>query len=217
MWLPVIDKQRRYALTSYTSNISSDRGKNVEKEKGPAVQRPAEDSSGSMGIYDTHLTTLECDGEEVVYRRSGGQDGKPSSTPGTSTIVPSTYSIATTSTAAASRPPFTQAMLFKIGHLVQSSNVRALQVEVVVPGMIERAIVAALDPILADNEGKRARKGHYVTSHILKDQNNRFLESCRSQTTSATQGSWIRPQTVGLVHGWPAWEGSEGPGPRRDP
>uniref|UniRef100_M1DRY7 Uncharacterized protein n=1 Tax=Solanum tuberosum TaxID=4113 RepID=M1DRY7_SOLTU len=37
--------------------------KNTTKGKGPAEQRLAEDSSESMGIYDTHLTTSKSEGE----------------------------------------------------------------------------------------------------------------------------------------------------------
>ncbi|WMV29466.1 hypothetical protein MTR67_022851 [Solanum verrucosum] len=43
--------------------------------------------------------------------------GKPSSTPGTSTIVPSTSVVTPPCTIAASRPPLTQDMLFKMGYL----------------------------------------------------------------------------------------------------
>uniref|UniRef100_M1DKA5 Uncharacterized protein n=1 Tax=Solanum tuberosum TaxID=4113 RepID=M1DKA5_SOLTU len=39
---------------------------------------------------------------------------------------------------------FRQAMLYKISHLAESIDVRASQVEAAIPGLIERAIVAAL-------------------------------------------------------------------------
>ncbi|XP_049394682.1 uncharacterized protein LOC125858970 [Solanum stenotomum] len=51
--------------------------------------------------------------------------------------------------ASASRPPITQAMLYKMGHLAQFADVCASRLEVVVPRMIERAIDAVFTPLKA--------------------------------------------------------------------
>ncbi|WMV54816.1 hypothetical protein MTR67_048201 [Solanum verrucosum] len=74
----------------------------------------------------------------------------------TSTFVPSGPTTApppTTTTIASvssSRPPITQAMLYKMGHLAQSADVCASWVEAAVLGLIEQVIVAALASIRAE-------------------------------------------------------------------
>uniref|UniRef100_M1DYL2 1,3-beta-D-glucan glucanohydrolase n=1 Tax=Solanum tuberosum TaxID=4113 RepID=M1DYL2_SOLTU len=67
------------------------------------------------------------------------QAGELSDTSSTTTIV-----------AAASRPPLTQAMPYKMVHLAQSADERAYWVETVLPRLIKKAINDALDPIRAD-------------------------------------------------------------------
>ncbi|WMV19213.1 hypothetical protein MTR67_012598 [Solanum verrucosum] len=79
------------------------------------------------------------------------QAGEPLGIPGTSTTVPSTSAASTAfSTTAAPRPLLTQAMLFKMGHLAQSADVRASRVEASIPGLIERVISSSLAPIQAE-------------------------------------------------------------------
>ncbi|WMV49949.1 hypothetical protein MTR67_043334 [Solanum verrucosum] len=51
--------------------------------------------------------------------------------------------------ASASRPPISQVMLYKIGHLAQSADVCASRVEVAVPRMTEKEIVVVLALIIA--------------------------------------------------------------------
>lgn len=70
-------------------------------------------------------------------------------TPPTSAVETSSIPTPSTSTVSALtlRPPLTQAMIYKMGSLSHSTNVRASHVEAVVPAMIEHAIAEALAPI----------------------------------------------------------------------
>uniref|UniRef100_M1DP49 Polyprotein protein n=1 Tax=Solanum tuberosum TaxID=4113 RepID=M1DP49_SOLTU len=52
--------------------------------------------------------------------------------------------------------PIINVMLYKMGHLAQSVDVRASRVDAVVPGLIERAIVDALVPIKAELRDHRS-------------------------------------------------------------
>uniref|UniRef100_M1DPR3 Uncharacterized protein n=1 Tax=Solanum tuberosum TaxID=4113 RepID=M1DPR3_SOLTU len=52
-------------------------GKSTRKGKGHAEQRPAENSSDSMGIYDTHLTSSEFESEDKSGFRSLASVSEP--------------------------------------------------------------------------------------------------------------------------------------------
>lgn len=66
-------------------------------------------------------------------------------------VEPSGIRISSTCTAPtpaiASRPPLIQALIYKMGNLAYSADVRAARVEAVVPNIIERVIGAALASI----------------------------------------------------------------------
>uniref|UniRef100_M1DEE6 Polyprotein protein n=1 Tax=Solanum tuberosum TaxID=4113 RepID=M1DEE6_SOLTU len=70
--------------------------------------------------------------------------------------------------AATSRPPLTQAMLFKMGHLAHSIDVRAFRVEAAVPGKNETDIAAALAPIHAElGEHRELIDAHDLALDVL--------------------------------------------------
>ncbi|WMV30548.1 hypothetical protein MTR67_023933 [Solanum verrucosum] len=91
------------------------------------------------------------------------QFDKPSSTSGNSTTAhPTSTAAPSSSTIAASQPPLTQPMCFKMGHLAQSADICASRVEAIVPRKIKRAIVAALARIQAELREHRALIDAYV-------------------------------------------------------
>ncbi|XP_049399737.1 uncharacterized protein LOC125863772 [Solanum stenotomum] len=65
--------------------------------------------------------------------------------------------------AAISKPSLTHAMLYKMGYLAHSTDVRASQVEAAAPGLIERVIVVAHAPIRA----KLREHRELITAHSL--------------------------------------------------
>lgn len=68
------------------------------------------------------------------------QAGEPSGTPSSSAPTTSIVDVV-------SPPPLTQTMLYKMGHLAHSVDVRASWVKATILGLIERAIVSTLSPI----------------------------------------------------------------------
>uniref|UniRef100_M1D8L8 Polyprotein protein n=1 Tax=Solanum tuberosum TaxID=4113 RepID=M1D8L8_SOLTU len=85
---------------------------------------------------------------------SGISSVTPSMTLSSSTAPLPPRSVAS---AIASRPPLTQVALIRMGHLAHSTNRHAFRLEATVPGMIERALTAALTPLSVSIDPLAAR------------------------------------------------------------
>ncbi|KAG5606237.1 hypothetical protein H5410_027729 [Solanum commersonii] len=73
----------------------------------------------------------------------------PASGPSGTPAPPTSSSLAFGAFATSQLARITQAMILKMGHLAHSTDVRVTRLEVVVPGMIEISILAALTPLRA--------------------------------------------------------------------
>ncbi|KAK4727017.1 hypothetical protein R3W88_031934 [Solanum pinnatisectum] len=100
-------------------------------------------------------------------RPSGICSTSPSMTTSSSTTPLPPRSIAS---AAASRPPLTQATILRMGHLAHSTDRRASRLEAIVPGMIESALAAAVTPLRESIDTLTARIDVcylYMWEHIV--------------------------------------------------
>ncbi|WMV46381.1 hypothetical protein MTR67_039766, partial [Solanum verrucosum] len=146
-----IDLVKKKTLKDLKGCLSKVHHRSLETEPG-IVDRARDGHEGQIEPYLTLISGVD----HKLYRqarvprdqKTDVEAGGPSSISDPSisaSIAPplTRSSVANT----ASRPLITQAMLYKMGHLAQSSDVCASRVEVVMPRLIEREIVAVLTPI----------------------------------------------------------------------
>uniref|UniRef100_M1DGG9 Uncharacterized protein n=1 Tax=Solanum tuberosum TaxID=4113 RepID=M1DGG9_SOLTU len=101
----------------------------------------------------------------------------------------------TTYVVAASRPPITQAMLYKIGHLAHTANLCASRVDTVVPRLIKRAIVVSFTPILAELwEHRELKEGHKFALDALTVR----VEECAQRQGATDIVTALKAVIIGL-------------------
>uniref|UniRef100_M1DWW2 Integrase core domain containing protein n=1 Tax=Solanum tuberosum TaxID=4113 RepID=M1DWW2_SOLTU len=124
----------------------------VEYTRDEADRRRAAPVDTSPEV-DIDMILAEASMPTLATGPLGNSSSTPSDTPDTSNApLPPRYSAGGTS---APRTPITEVMLFRMGHLAQSSYVRASRIEADIPRMIERAITAALTPFRDDIDSKK--------------------------------------------------------------